>query len=345
MKLFDLNIGKKEYFLHAVFWLAWVVSFTLIQSIGGNAHQYFEWLMYYIITLPIFIIHTYLIAYWLVPKTFFKGKYLYAVIGLILFLVVFSVLELVVSNEIVFRFFAPEKMFSPGYLNPLNIVISGIGNHYIILIFLAIKVGISWYKSENVNEELLQTKTETELEIFRYQLQPRLILSLVEELEIIMENNPDKAPEMIIGISNFLNSFLFDGKDELISLKLESKMMDDYLSIHKHALGNRFISNFIVSGKLQAYVVPPLLLLPFINSAIKIAYLCNESFESTVLIKAEKKYLLYSFNFWSEKEFRITENEDTEITRKRLKYGFHGKYRLIENIDENFIEYSLEIFN
>lgn len=328
-----------------MFWLSWIVSFTLIQSIGGNAHLYFVWLMYYIITLPIFVVHTYLIAYWLLPKTFFKGKYFYALAGLLLFLILFSVLELVVSNELVFRLFAPEKMFSPGYLNPANIVISGIGNHYIILIFLAIKVGLSWFRSENINEELLQTKTETELEIFRFQLQPRLILSLVEELEIIMDNDAEKAPEMIIRISNFLNGFLFDGKYELISLHLESKLMDNYLNIHKHALGNRLTSNFIVNGKLQAYVVPPLLLLPFINSAIKIAYMCNELFESTVLIKAEKKYLLYSFSFWSEKEFRITENEDTGITRKRLKYGFQGKYRLIENIDENFIEYSLEIFN
>lgn len=345
MKLFNIHIRRKELNLHVIFWLGWIVSFTVIQSIGRGAHQYFEWLMYYIITLPIFVAHTYLIVYWLLPQTFFKGKYFFTVAGLFLFLAVFSVIELVVSNEIVFRFFAPEKMFKPGYLNPANIIISGIGNHYIILIFLAIKVGLSWYRSENVNEELLQTKTETELEIFRYQLQPKLILSLVEELDIIMEKDSEKAPDMIIRISNFLNSFLYDGKDELISLQLESKLMEEYLNIHKHALGNRLVSNFIVSGRLQTYLVPPLLLLPFINTAIKIAYLCNDSFENTVLIKAEKKYLLYSFNFWSENAFRITENEDTEITRKRLKYGFEGKYRLIENIDENFIEYSLEIFN
>ncbi len=291
------------------------------------------------------MVHTYLIAYWLLPKTFFRGKYISAVAGLFLFLLVFSVIELVVSNEIVFRIFAPEKMFSPGYLNPKNIIISGIGNHYVILIFLAIKVGLSWYRSENINEELQQTKTETELELYRFQLQPKLIFSLVEELEIIMDTVPEKVPEMIIRISNFLNRFLYEGKDELISLYLESKLMEEYLDIHKHALDNRLNSNFMVNGKLQKYTLPPLLLLPFINNAIKMAYSCNNSFESTVLIKAEKKYLLYTFSFWSENEFRIKENEDTEITRKRLTYGFQGKYRLIENIDENYIEYSLEIFN
>jgi hypothetical protein len=74
-------------------------------------------------------------------------------------------------------------------------------------------------------------------------------------------------------------------------------------------------------------------------------YGCNNSFESTVLIKAEKKYLLYTFSFWSEKEFRIPDDNGTLITRKRLKYIYQGKHRLIENVDENFVEFSLEIFN
>ena len=188
------------------------------------------------------------------------------------------------------------------------------------------------------------TKLETELEIYRNQLQPKLIYSLMDELEIISEQKPEKAPQMIVKISSFLNRFLFDGKEELLPLSLETKLIEEYLEIHKQALESRLTSNFIVNGLLQPYVVPPLLLLPFINSAIKLVYECNNSFESTVIIKAEKKYLLFSFTFWSESEFRLSDNENIEITKKRLNYSYHGKHRLIENIDENFREVSVEIF-
>lgn len=291
------------------------------------------------------MLHTYLIAYWLLPNTFFKGKYWQVFVGIFVFLVVFSIAELVVSNEIVFKIFDQKKLFAPGYLNVENIIISGIGNHYIILIFLAILVGRSWYTAKNKKEELLQLKMETELEIYRYQLQPKLILSLVEEMELITKKSPEKVPDLIVKISIFLNRFLFEGKEDLIPLQLDVKLLEEFVEIHKHALGDRLTSNFIVNGKLQSHVVPPLLLLPFINSAIKTAYLCNKSFESTVIIKAEKKYLLFTFSFWSEEEFKVTEIESVEITKNRLKYGLQGKHRLIENIDENFIEYSLEIFN
>ena len=340
-----LNIGKGRILLHSAYWLLWIISFTIIQSIGGGAREYFVWLMYYIITLPIFVAHTYIVAYWLLPETFFKGKLLLALAGGFVFLVVFSVIELVVSNELVFKIFDESKSFSSGYLNPKNIIISGIGNHFIILVFLAIKVGQSWYASKNQTAGMMQIKMETELEIYRYQLQPKLILTLVEELEIVAEKEPEKLPQMIDKTSGFLNHFLFDVKDQLIPLNLEVKLISNFLDIHKHAIGSRLKSSFIVNGNIQAHVCAPLLLLPFINKAIKLVYQCNNSFESTVIIKAEKKYLLLTFTFWSEQDFKLINSEETEITKKRLMFVFPSKHRMIENADANFAEFSLEIFN
>uniref|UniRef100_UPI003216C6EA histidine kinase n=1 Tax=uncultured Draconibacterium sp. TaxID=1573823 RepID=UPI003216C6EA len=344
MNLRNLHIGNKEAILHAVFWATWVISFTFIQTLNEGIDECFVWLMYYLITLPIFIAHTYIIAYWLLPKTFFAGRYILFAAAVIVLLYIFSVLELLVSNYLVFAFFDKNRMFGPGYLKLQNVLLSGIGNHYIILVFLAIKAGSSWYRAETQTEQLLRSKVETELEIFRYQLQPKVVSTLMEELEMVTSKQPDTAPDMIIKISNFLNGFLFESKEELIPLQLEAKLIEEFLDIHKHALGKNLISNFILNGNLKPFVVPPLLLLPLINSAIKMVYECNKMFESTVIIKAEKKYMLFSFSLWSDYEFSLTDNENIEMTRKRLKYNFPGKHRLVENIDSNFREFSLEIF-
>lgn len=344
MKLIKTNIDRTEVILHTLFWVMWVVIFTFIQSIGSSFGDWVLWFLYYTITLPIFILHTYLIAYWLLPKLFSKGRFMLFIIAGFILLILFSVIELIVSNELVFKVFDESKAFEPGYLNVKNIIISGVGNHYIILVFLAIKVGRSWYSVKNKKEELLITKTETDLEIYRYQLQPKLILTLMEELEILSKIEHEKTPEMIVKISNFLNQFLYEGKEELIPLELEVKLIQEFLDIHKQALSEWLTSNFVVNGMLKSFVVPPLLLLPFINSAIKLVYECNNLYESTVIIKAEKKYLLFTFTFWSEKAFSLTDIESIEITKKRLKFNYPGKHRLIENIDENFREVSLEIF-
>ena len=341
----DFNISKKRLALHSAFWISWVAGFTLIQSIGSFQNTFFPWLMYYLITLPVFITHTYLIAYWLLPVTFFKRKYFLAGVGLLVLLVLFSILELIVSNELVFRHFSPQLMQGPGYLNPINIIASGIGNHYIILVLLAIKAGLSWYNSSNQAQNLKLAKTETELEIYRYQLQPKLILTLMEELETVAKNTPDKMAEMIIKISGFLNDFLFEVKDELIPLGLEIKLTEQFMAIHKQALGRRLKGQLAFSGNVQAHVCPPLLLLPFINCMLKIVYQCNNLFESTVIIKAEKKYLLMSFTFWSENDFKMPESGITEMIKRRLQYNYSSGYRIIENLEDNFAEVSIEIFH
>ena len=344
MKLAGKHIANREIFLHVLFWLTWVISFTLIQSLGRGAGEFFVWLMYYFITLPVFIAHTYLIAYWLIPITFYKGRFLLLIVGIFVLLLVFSVLELVVSNELIFKSFDPSKVFEPGYLNIQNIIISGIGNHYIILVFLAIKVGRAWFRSQMRKDEIQQINLEAELEIYRYQLQPKIMLYLMEELGYVTRNNPEKSPEMIIRISGFLNLLLNESRAELIPLSEEVELVKSFIGIHTLALGNRFKNNFIESGNLKSYVVPPLLMLSVINNAVKIAYRCNISFESAVIIKAEKKYLLLTFTLWSEDEFRIETLDAIEITRKRLDLRFPGKYRLIDEEDENFREISLEIF-
>ncbi len=330
--------------MHSLFWLGWIVSFTLIQSIGEGYREAFVWLMYYLITLPVFVAHTYLIAYYLVPDFFLKRKFWGFSLSILLLLIVFSIIELIVSNEVVFKLFSPEKMFAPHYLSIQNIVISGLGNHFIILVFLAIKAVKSWHESKSRKEELVQQNLETELEIYKYHLQPSIILTLVNEIELLGNQNSKRYPEIIVKVSDFINKLLFEAKSELIPLATEVGLIQDFMSIQELALGNRFKTKVIVNGNVQTKVVPPLLIFPFLNSALKVAINSNFLYESTVIIKVERKYLLFSFTLWSENEFQFLVDGNTELTQKRLFYNYNGKHRIIENDDVNFKEISIEIF-
>jgi two-component system LytT family sensor kinase len=345
MLIFKKNINPVVLILHCLFWLSWVVGFTIIQSIGKGYHELFVWLMYYLITLPIFVAHTYLIAYWLIPEYFLKRLFLYFSAMIFLLLIVFSIIELVVSNELVFKTFDTSKVFAPGYLNLPNILISGLGNHYIILVFIAFKVVKSWHKTKSKKDELALLNLETELEIFRYQLQPQIILSLVEELGQMAATNSKKVSEMIVKISDFINSLLFEAKAELIELNTEVKLLREFLAIQELAIGSRVKSNMIVSGIIAGRVVPPMLIFPFLNKAYQVVRSNDQDFECNIIVKAEKKYILFSFTLWSEKDFRINDHYDLDLTRKRLAYNYDNKYKIVENVDSNFSEISIEIFS
>ena len=68
---------------HILFWVCWVVGFTFIKSFGRPFEIYLGWFSYYLLTLPIFVSHTYLVAYVLIPG-FFNKKYYLIFTGLFL---------------------------------------------------------------------------------------------------------------------------------------------------------------------------------------------------------------------------------------------------------------------
>jgi len=331
-------------FSHLIFWGAWVFSFSLLQSIGSDSGGFSSWLMYYLITLPIFIAHTYLIAYWLIPSYFYKNKFAIFGIWICILLIVFSVTELVVSNEIVTRYFFTGSQPGSGYLRINNILISGLGNHYIILVFFAIKTVKVWVRAKNQKDELAQQNLETENEIFKYRLQPRLILFLIGQLENTNNTQPSQTSAMIEKIADYIHHLFSGANSELIPLNKEARLISRFLEIEEMAIGSRLKTSFDLAGNPAIKLIPPLLVFPFLSSYFKTVENYPYDFECSVLIKVEKKYLLFSLTLWSEENFRVNDDGNTLSAKKRLEYNFSGKYRIIENIETNFKEISIEIF-
>ncbi|SHE94998.1 Histidine kinase [Mariniphaga anaerophila] len=338
------HIDKQRIILHVGFWLAWVVSFTTLQSLGGGSGSFYLWFRYYIVTLPVFVTHTYLIAYWLVPRTFYKNHYGLLALGIIVLLLVFSLIELVVANEFVFKAFGKGCGFCPGGLTLENIVISGIGNHYIILVFFAIKVGQAWYKAQSKTKEEQRWNEEAKLEIYHYQLQPRLMYHLMGILRETIARNPSQAPDLIIQISNFFSLFLKDNSTDWRPLSYETDLVERFLKIHTLGLGNQIQVVLKFEGNLKPFVIPPFLFLPVLGFMVKTGMACNESFQCIVFVKGESRKLDFMVELRSEKELELTENIDSEMLSLRLQHSFPDKFKLEETTGHNYLRMQMEIF-
>ena len=119
---------------HLLFWATWILGFTFIKSFGMPLSVYLGWLVYYIVTLPVFVSHTYLIVYWMIPAFLKARKYVLFSLVFILLFYGFSMVELIISNEFVFKYFQTGSTSSDAYLGPGNVLINGLGNFYIVLV-------------------------------------------------------------------------------------------------------------------------------------------------------------------------------------------------------------------
>ena len=141
---------------HLLFWLSWIIGFTFVKSFGSSTNEFIGWLVYYIVTLPIFLVHTYIVVYWM-GKSMMKGYRLFLFIFLfIFFLYLFSVFELLVSYGLLSKWFPAIFETDNNYLTGSNILISGIGNLYIVLVFITVKMIRNWYISSEEQKSISQ---------------------------------------------------------------------------------------------------------------------------------------------------------------------------------------------
>ena len=105
MKRKFANLLENRRGRHIIFWLCWILGFTFIKSFGQPYEVYFGWFSYYVVTLPIFISHTYLVAYVLIPRFFSRRLVPFFIIFFLGLFYGFSVLELILSNEIINRWY------------------------------------------------------------------------------------------------------------------------------------------------------------------------------------------------------------------------------------------------
>jgi two-component system, LytTR family, sensor kinase len=342
MYLTGVYTGRHDPKLHALFWLMWVTSFTWLQSMGQDSSSALYWLMYYLITLPVFVVHTYLIAYWLVPHTFMKNRLFLFSLMLLGFLIIFSVAELILSESFVDRLFYPEKRPAPGYLSFKNIIISGIGNHYIILVFMAVKVGRAWFHAQNMEKAEQLINLDTGFEIYLYQLQPRMMHHLMKLLGRVIKSEPQKVPDMIIRISGFLNRFLKEAAREQTSLSEEMNLAWEYLGLYESGYGNKIEIKYTAHGDLGSINIPAFLFFPVFDAAM------HNLNGNHAKCSVDAETIDHGYRL----KFRISNREvkscggydDMDILLKRLQRSYNRNFRMKDETREDIREIDVEVF-
>lgn len=339
------HIKPDRIFKHALFWFIWIAGFTVIQSFGYNRGIYFAWLVYYLVTLPLFVAHTYFISYWLIPKYFFSHRYFIFSVWILILLLLFSVGELVVSNEFVWRQVKPEYIQAGNYLNGANILINGLGNEYIVIVFLSVKVVRYWNSKMSEKTELFNQKLSTEIELLHFQSYPRFVLSVMNRLENLAKEQSPQTSEMIIRLANLMNHMITVRDTEKIKLRKEVEMIRSYIEIHRISFPDGFEVNLLVSDKLNTILIPPFLFFQLVEEGFMVLNDQPQKTDFTILIKAESNYLLFSMTIWETDVLCKSYNPAViESCRKYLNYFYPDNHKFMSKLELNFVELTIEIY-
>jgi len=250
---------------HLVFWLIWVVGFTFIKSFGESMEVYLGWLSYYLITLPIFVAHTYLVAYLLVP--WFLNKRLFAVfIGLFLvFFYGFSVLELILSNRFIFQWYPTGTVPSNDYLAPANVITSGLGNLYIVLVFLAARTIKEWYIAHSRSKELQHVELQQQMEDAITRVQPHMLLYAIDHIDRMVEESSPDVTRSIALTSELLNEVMIYHEEEHRLFSYEIALVRKLVALVSLIRERKPDVEFFISGDPGRIKMPHMILFTIVD--------------------------------------------------------------------------------
>lgn len=239
----------------------------------------------------------------LIPRLLFRNRYL-------AYLCATAVLVAVVWGCQYFRFFQnfvehdfPERAMRrhgrPPLL-PFPLFLDMVYDFLIVGVNLAIALIFQRFDDKLEKESLMKTNVENQLTYLKAQINPHFYMNMLNNIHGMIDINPERAQDMLIGMSNLMRYMLYDSSQPRIALSAEIGFMQNYLNLmrQRYPENKVQISTSLPTDRETCGVsIPPLLFLVFIENAFKhgISYR-SESYVSVRVEVSEGKVRFLCLN-------------------------------------------------
>ena len=117
--------------------------------------------------------------------------------------------------------------------------------------------------------QLIQLSKDAELAQLRQQLQPHFLFNSLNSIHALVLASPQRARDMVLLLSDFLRGTLRSEGQSWISLSDEIKYLTMYFDIERVRFGHRLLVDLQVEEGVEGLKIPPLLVQPLVENAIK----------------------------------------------------------------------------
>ena len=114
-----------------------------------------------------------------------------------------------------------------------------------------------------------RTAVENQLKLLVSQLEPHMLFNTLANLRVLIGQDPQRAQAMLDHLNGFLRATLDASRSDSHALSAEFARIGDYLELMQVRLGPRLTGTLDLPDELSSLAVPPLLLQPLVENALK----------------------------------------------------------------------------
>lgn len=330
---------------HCIGWLLFLLL-PLLFIIGQNEDAGVLHIIlspYYWLFLACYALLFYSHTYYVFPEWYANKKYiLYALFLLAFLMLIFFISpfdKLVRIGGSGTRPEPPPDQF-PGFLPRRRPGPPGPrGMHFdivsIVLYFLTLALSIAAIMMTQVRvsqEKALQAETkkaQAELSYLKAQINPHFLFNTLNNIYALATGGHENTAPAILKLSNILRYVTEEISHNFVPLEKEISCIADYIDLQKLRISSKTQIEYEAVGNFNDYVIPPMVLMTYIENAFKFGISNHEESVITIRIAAGGN----DINFYCRNSIFGQQNrERTGIglinTKQRLDYLYKEKYEL-----------------
>lgn len=209
-----------------------------------------------------FIIFTYL----LIPKLFYKNRFLLFTLFALLLIVTFSIIDEGIIEKILYpttQGLDPITIQSP-YWFFTEIAVP-------LLAFVTVKLLFDNFENRKRIIDIKNDSLQNELKFLKSQIQPHVLFNSLNNLYEYTLSKSDKAPDLVLGLSKVLRYVLYKTDTKYIALNEELQFLEEYIALQKSFLENRGEIDFSLNMRnaKNNLFIAPFILIPFVENSFK----------------------------------------------------------------------------
>ena len=335
--------GWHQFFQHLFFWLISLVLFTvfLVYSRGDFSFKDLDFRITFsiLVTVLFLSVSVYINLLWLIPVFFNRRKFWQ-----------FTLLELANIALFILLNYWISYLFEGG--GHPNIIAEIIAEFILVLIFLifstllkSMRDSITLQDVELKMKEVEKQKVEAELRALKAQVNPHFFFNTLNSLYSLSLDKSDKAPEMILKLSDLMRYVIYGSRDENVPISQQLEFLKSYVYLEQARSPEYLRVNFQVSGENLDIKLSPLLFLAFIENAFKHGSKVRDSgpYIDILFDLSRHDRVCFSVENSIDPDNKATGRGGVGLTnaRKQLELLYHDRYTLLT--EHNPDKYRVEL--
>jgi two-component system, LytTR family, sensor kinase len=217
------------------------------------------------IFLTVFCVFVFYVSYFYIARILIKKRIFLFLLIYLSFIFLFTLL--------IIRFFPPLLLTLIRPVPDINYTFwffSYISHLFVFGLWGTLfRFSINWFIGKQKEKELEKQNIYSELNLLRSQINPHFLFNTLNNINSFIFREPEKTSFGIAKLSDIMKYMLYDANADEVPLRDEINYIANYIELQKLRIKEQDYVDFKVSGDIENVMIPPMLLIPFVENAFK----------------------------------------------------------------------------